>query len=257
MKRLLLLATAIFLSTAQLLAAGHSNCRGRVVDEQGEPVIGATITIPGTKIGTVTNIDGFFQIEVPQGSKDVEIRYVGYKTVLKKSQGNLGEVRLEAASQMLRDVVVTQSIAKTRETPVAISEVSARVIDMKLGNQEFPEVLKTTPGVWATKDGGGYGDSKINMRGFQAANVAVMINGVPVNDMEWGGVYWSNWAGLSDVTSSMQTQRGLGASIVSTPSVGGTINIITKSLDAKKGGSVCTVWATTDCTRKAYRSRQA
>lgn len=238
MKRLLLLATAIFLSTAQLLAAGHSNCRGRVVDEQGEPVIGATITIPGTKIGTVTNIDGFFQIEVPQGSKDVEIRYVGYKTVLKKSQGNLGEVRLEAASQMLRDVVVTQSIAKTRETPVAISEVSARVIDMKLGNQEFPEVLKTTPGVWATKDGGGYGDSKINMRGFQAANVAVMINGVPVNDMEWGGVYWSNWAGLSDVTSSMQTQRGLGASIVSTPSVGGTINIITKSLDAKKGGSV-------------------
>lgn len=99
---------------------------------------------PGTKIGTVTNIDGFFQIEVPQGSKDVEIRYVGYKTVLKKSQGNLGEVRLEAASQMLRDVVVTQSIAKTRETPVAISEVSARVIDMKLGNQEFPEVLKTT-----------------------------------------------------------------------------------------------------------------
>lgn len=147
MKRLLLLATAIFLSTAQLLAAEHSNCRGRVVDEQGEPVIGATITIPGTKIGTVTNIDGFFQIEVPQGSKDVEIRYVGYKTVLKKSQGNLGEVRLEAASQMLRDVVVTQSIAKTRETPVAISEVSARVIDMKLGNQEFPEVLKTTPGV--------------------------------------------------------------------------------------------------------------
>lgn len=146
MKRLLLLATAIFLSTAQLLAAEHSNCRGRVVDEQGEPVIGATITIPGTKIGTVTNIDGFFQIEVPQGSKDVEIRYVGYKTVLKKSQGNLGEVRLEAASQMLRDVVVTQSIAKTRETPVAISEVSARVIDMKLGNQEFPEVLKTTPG---------------------------------------------------------------------------------------------------------------
>lgn len=238
MKRLLLLATAIFLSTAQLLAAEHSNCRGRVVDEQGEPVIGATITIPGTKIGTVTNIDGFFQIEVPQGSKDVEIRYVGYKTVLKKSQGNLGEVRLEAASQMLRDVVVTQSIAKTRETPVAISEVSARVIDMKLGNQEFPEVLKTTPGVWATKDGGGYGDSKINMRGFQAANVAVMINGVPINDMEWGGVYWSNWAGLSDVTSSMQTQRGLGASIVSTPSVGGTINIITKSLDAKKGGSV-------------------
>ncbi len=64
-----------------------------------------------------------------------------------------------------------------------------------------------------------------------------MINGVPINDMEWGGVYWSNWAGLAEVTRSMQTQRGLGASKVSAPSVGGTINIVTKSLDAKAGGS--------------------
>lgn len=69
MKRLLLLATAIFLSTAQLLAAEHSNCRGRVVDEQGEPVIGATITIPGTKIGTVTNIDGFSRLKCRKAPK--------------------------------------------------------------------------------------------------------------------------------------------------------------------------------------------
>ncbi len=56
---------------------------------------------------------------------------------------------------------------------------------------------------------------------------------------EWGGVYWSNWAGLSDVTRSMQTQRGLGASKVSSPSVGGTINVIvTRTTDQKKGGSV-------------------
>ena len=116
-------------------------------------------------------------------------------------------------------------------------QVDALTIDMKLGAQEFPEILKTTPGVWATPDGGGFGDSKINMRGFKSENVAVLINGVPINDMEWGGVYWSNWAGLSDVTSNMQTQRGLGAALVSAPSVGGTINITTRSLDAKRGGT--------------------
>lgn len=76
------------------------------------------------------------------------------------------------------------------------------------------------------------------MRGFKTENVAALINGIPVNDMEWGGIYWSNWAGLSDVTASMQTQRGLGAAIVSVPSVGGTINITTKSLDVKRGGNV-------------------
>lgn len=58
-----------------------------------------------------------------------------------------------------------------------------------------------------------------------------------MNDMEWGGIYWSNFAGLSGVTSSMQTQRGLGAAIISAPSIGGTINITTRGLDAKKGGS--------------------
>ena len=76
-----------------------------------------------------------------------------------------------------------------------------------MGNQEFPEVLNTTPSVYATKSGGGFGDSKINIRGFAQENIAVMINGVPVNDMENGAVYWSNWAGLSDVTSAMQVQR--------------------------------------------------
>lgn len=72
------------------------------------------------------------------------------------------------------------------------------------------------------------------MRGFKSENIAVMVNGIPMNDMEWGGLYWSNWAGLSDVTRSMQTQRGLGASKVSAPSVGGSINIVTRTIDQKK-----------------------
>lgn len=137
----------------------------------------------------------------------------------------------------LQDVIVSQSVAVQRKTPVAVSTVTADEITYKLGGQEFPEILKSTPGVYVTKDGGGFGDAKINMRGFQSANVAVMVNGVPVNDMEWGGVYWSNWAGLSDVTRSMQTQRGLGASKISAPSVGGSVNIVTNGIDAKRGGT--------------------
>lgn len=111
-------------------------------------------------------------------------------------------------------------------------------IEQTLGSQEFPELLKSTPGVYATKGSGGYGDSRINMRGFDSPNVAVMVNGVPMNDMEWGGVYWSNWTVLTSVARSVQTQRGLGASKVSSPSVGGSINIITKTIDAQKGGDI-------------------
>ena len=65
-----------------------------------------------------------------------------------------------------------------------------------------------------------------------------MINGMPINDMENSRVYWSNWAGISDVTSSMQVQRGLGASKIAIASVGGTINIVTRAADMTEGGLV-------------------
>ncbi|MDE5848618.1 MAG: carboxypeptidase-like regulatory domain-containing protein [Muribaculaceae bacterium] len=223
-----------------LCSAAWANyvCRGSVFDKQGEPLIGATVAVPGTSTATAVDIDGNFSLSVPDNTKDLKISYVGFQDKTVKAQPEIGRVVLDSETTMLQDVVVTQSVAKTRKTPVAVSTVDAPFIEAKLGSQEFPEVLKTTPGVWATKDGGGYGDAKINMRGFKSTNVAQLVNGVPVNDMEWGGVYWSNWSGLSDVTSSMQTQRGLGAAIISTPSVGGTLNITTKSLDAKRGGTV-------------------
>lgn len=238
MKRLMLSgATIVAASAFSLSAWADTVCRGQVVDEQGEPLIGAIVTVPGTKIGTNTDIDGYFKLTVPDNVKNLKITYVGYKAVDLSPRGQMGEIRMDPDTKMLQDVVVTQSVARTRQTPVALSQISAPEIEAKLGNQEFPEVLKTTPGVWATPDGGGFGDAKINMRGFKSENVAVLINGLPINDMEWGGVYWSNWAGLSDVTSNMQTQRGLGAAIISSPSIGGTINITTRSTDAKKGGS--------------------
>jgi len=151
---------------------------------------------------------------------------------------NLGNVAIESESIGLNDVTVTSSVAIRRKTPVALSVIDPIMIENKLGTQEFPEILKSTPGIYATKQGGGYGDSRVNVRGFEAPNTAVMINGVPMNDMEWGGIYWSNWGALSDVTRSMQVQRGLGASKVASPSIGGSINVVTRSTDAIKGGSV-------------------
>ena len=136
------------------------------------------------------------------------------------------------------DVIITSSIAVARKTPVAVSSFSGAIIDEKIGMLDFPEVLKTAPGIYVTRKGGAYGDSELRLRGFKSENIAVMVNGVPVNDMEWGGIYWSNWAGLADVSRSVQIQRGLGASKVSAPSVGGSVNIITSTIDAKQGGFV-------------------
>lgn len=140
----------------------------------------------------------------------------------------------------IEQVVLTgvADIAKDRKTPVAVSTIKEAQIVEKLGNQEFPEILNATPSVYATKGGGGFGESKLNIRGFSQENIAVMVNGMPVNDMENGRVFWSNWAGLSDVTSAMQVQRGLGSSKLAIASVGGTVNILTRAADKKQGGVV-------------------
>jgi len=140
----------------------------------------------------------------------------------------------------IEEVVITgvADIARDRKTPVAVSTLRETQIVERLGNQEFPEILKHTPSVYTTKGSGGFGDGRINIRGFNTNNIAVMFNGIPVNDMESGSVYFSNWQGLSDVTSALQVQRGLGSSKLAIASVGGTMNFITRAADKRKGGTV-------------------
>jgi outer membrane cobalamin receptor len=215
---------------------------GKVLDiETNDPLPGATIIVQGTADGVVTGFDGTFELDVKNG-EELIISYLGYETAFVVSTvDDFMEIYLEPDLNQLGEVVVTSGvidIAKVRETPVAVSTISPSEIALKVGNQEFPEIMNKTPGVYATKQGGGYGDSRISLRGFDQRNTSFLINGQPVNDMENGWVYWSNWQGLTDVASGIQLQRGLGASRLAVPSVGGTVSIFTKAAEARKGASV-------------------
>lgn len=232
---------AVLLLGCTATAVAQATLKGKVVDaENKEPLIGATVSVKGNPHGVITDIDGLFTLKTSKQNATIAIQYLGYKTEEVKTSGSgvvdLGEISLKQDDHVLNDVVVTSSVAVARKTPVAVSTVALDFIEEKLGTMEFPEILKSTPGVHANKEGGGYGDSEIYMRGFDNTNIAVMVNGVPMNDMENDNIYWSNWSGLNDVARNIQNQRGLGASKVSAPSVGGTINIVTRSTDAKKGG---------------------
>tara|TARA_R110002073_G_scaffold279026_1_gene442981 strand:+ start:242763 stop:245324 length:2562 start_codon:yes stop_codon:yes gene_type:complete len=214
------------------------------VNAEGGPLPGASVVVKGTTNGTTTDFDGKFSLDISEGSGVIQISFIGYTTkevsytIANGETKDLGTIALQSDNTLDEIVVTATSFAIDRQTPVAVSTIRAVEIEAKLGTQEFPEILKSTPGVYATKSGGGFGDGRINLRGFNSENVAVLINGVPVNDMENGAVYWSNWAGLADVTSAMQVQRGLGASKVAVPSIGGTINILSKTTDVEQGGSV-------------------
>lgn len=173
---------------------------------------------------------------MPNGTYNVAIQFSGFQTITKEVVVNNNEVfvNVQLKPNVIKEVEVFADIAINRQTPVAFSNIPAEKIKEQLGSQDLPMILNTTPGVYATQGGGGDGDARISIRGFNQRNVAVMVDGIPMNDMENGLVFWSNWFGLDNITRTMQVQRGLGASKIAVPSVGGTINIITSGFDSKK-----------------------
>ena len=246
---LLLLASA-FLTFSTLNA--QTQITGRVLDQvTGESLVGASVYLEEYATGGMTDFDGNFRFSTRQtGEAHVVVSMIGFEMVrtyiqLPSYQGgnigmaviDMGLVVMKSSTIGLAEANIIASVAIDRQTPIAVSTLDARTIEEQIGDKELVETLNITPGVYATKSGGGFGDSRINIRGFDQRNVAVLINGIPVNDMESGWVYWSNWAGLGDAVNTMQVQRGLGASKLAINSVGGTLNIITKATDMQRGGS--------------------
>ena len=236
-KKLLFLLT--FLFPVVSLFAQEKIVSGTVTDNLGEPLPGVNI-VYSTGHGVVTDLDGEYILKLAPGEYDLVVSYVGFETqkkhIIVSEKDLVFNFTLNPVT--LDEVEVVGDVAKTRETPVAFSNISPVQIEEQLAAQDIPLILNATPGVYATASGGGDGDARINIRGFNQRNVAVMLDGIPVNDMENGWVYWSNWFGLDAVMRYTQVQRGLGASKLAIPSVGGTINIATKGIDNEKGISI-------------------
>ncbi|HZW63324.1 MAG TPA: TonB-dependent receptor [Flavobacteriaceae bacterium] len=240
--RFLFVAVAVLFSVA---AFAQSTLTGTVIDgDLNSPLPGANIIEKGTTNGVSSDFDGNFTLISEAGSGSIEISYVGYRTVTLTFNGdtNLGRIILTPDNSLDEVVIIGSGIvdlAEGRETPVAVSTIRAQEIQMKsAGNVEFGEALKNTPSIYVSNQAGGFGDSQIFLRGFDQTNTAYLLNGQPINGMEDGRMYWSNWSGMSDVANAVQIQRGLGASKLAISSVGGTVNIVSKTTERKQGGFV-------------------
>jgi outer membrane receptor protein involved in Fe transport len=227
---------SLFLFSTLLFGLSFGQIKGKVVDATTKEVlVGATVS--AGKISVSTQLDGSFELKTAKAGQKLNVSYIGYKTSDMVGKDGM-TIELESSSLGLKEVSVIASVGVDRKTPVALSTIGTKFAQENLGSQELPELLKVTPSAFITKGGGGVGDSRINLRGFDQRNIAILINGVPVNDMENGWVYFSNWAGIGDALKTIQVQRGLGASKLAIQSIGGTMNIITKTTDVSKGGSV-------------------
>ena len=159
----------------------QSRVSGVVVDgSSNEPLTGANVSIKGTTEGTFTGLDGSFSFSASSASNStVLITYIGYEDLELPNTGDLGKIQLNSLNISLDEVRVTADYGIDRKTPTTFSNVSTRYVEEYAGTQEVPELLKMTPGVYTTKEGGGVGDSRVYIRGFAQENITVMINGVP------------------------------------------------------------------------------
>ena len=228
------LASLLFFSLTTFLTA-QMTVSGTVTDgATGSALPGANVVVDGTNNGAAADANGAFTINnVPNGAT-LTASMIGYEDA-SMSAARTVNFRLTGSALEMTGLEVIASRADEK-TPVAYTTVTAEDMEARLGSQDLPMALNTTPSVYATQQGGGAGDARINVRGFNQRNVAVMINGVPQNDMENGWVYWSNWDGVADASHSIQMQRGLSAVNLATPSIGGTMNIITNPAAQERGG---------------------
>ena len=222
------------------------------------PVAGAKITLlnQGAAITRVaTNDEGAYELaNIPFGKYQIMFTLPLTDTIrvdIQLNQAKLIQNFTIRATQEVREIRVIGNLVNGQNVPVAVTKIDTKKITEELASRDLPMLLNGTAGVYATNQGGGDGDARINVRGFDQRNVGVMIDGVPVNDMENGAVYWSNWFGLDAITSQMQVQRGLGATKIAMPSIGGTINIITQGVGTKKGGSFKQEYATGNFLRSS------
>lgn len=221
-------------------------------------VAGAKITLlnQGTAVTRVaTNDEGTYELaNIPFGKYQIMFTLPLTDTIrvdIQLNQAKLTQNFTIRATQEVREIRVIGNLVNGQNVPVAVTKIDTKKITEELASRDLPMLLNGTAGVYATNQGGGDGDARINVRGFDQRNVGVMIDGVPVNDMENGAVYWSNWFGLDAITSQMQVQRGLGATKIAMPSIGGTINIITQGVGTKKGGSFKQEYATGNFLRSS------
>ena len=135
--------------------AQERNLSGKVLDENDEGLPGVSIIIKDTNIGTITNFNGAFDLNIPEINITLIFSAVGYTTQeVVIGASSIIDVTMEVDIAELSAVVVTSGvidIAVGRKTPIAVSSITSKEILLKSGNLEFPEIMSKTPGVYVTK----------------------------------------------------------------------------------------------------------
>jgi TonB-linked SusC/RagA family outer membrane protein len=217
--------------------SGNVKVTGQVIDEQSMPMIGVSVVVSGTKIGTTTDLNGNFVLQAPKSGKTLTLSYIGYKTIIINISGNTPlKAQMKPESRMLNDVVVIgYGTQRKSDLTGSVSNVTSK--DFNGGMISSPEQLingKVSGVQIMSNSGSPTAGSTIRIRGGASLNASndplIVLDGVP---MEVGGSISGNGNFLSlinpnDIESMTILKDASSTAIYGSRASNGVILITTK-----------------------------
>lgn len=243
MKKKLLLILSCLLLSIGYIAAQTTKITGTVIDTNGEPVISASVVVKGTTVGTVTDLDGTFSINVPDGKNTLVFNLVGMKSIETKATQNM-RVVMENDDKLLDEVVVTamgiqrdQKILGYAATQVKSDEISAAKSGSVMGG-----LNGKIAGVNISASGPAGTSQKVLIRGissFNSNNPLYIVDGVPITNERSGTNYVDFGNSANDINAedveSVTVLKGASATALYGSRAGnGVIMITTKRAKNEK-----------------------
>lgn len=237
------IALALLLLAPLMAAAQSRTITGTVVDETNEPVIGAVVKVSETTLGTTTDIDGKYSIDLPEGRNQLEFSFLGYETqIIVLTDNRIVNIKLEPKAQLMTEVVVIgYGTQLKKDLTGTVSSVSSK--DFNQGLIGSPEQLingKVAGVQIMSNSGSPTSGSTIRIRGGASLNASndplIVLDGVP---LESGGISGnsSNFLSLinpNDIESMTVLKDASSTAIYGSRASNGVIIITTKKGSSDK-----------------------
>lgn len=211
----------VYLTQAQTIT-------GKVVDASSSPIIGVLVELDGTDLATYTNATGRFRLlDAPQGDQTIIITQ--NEVELYRSVVSVGSETVD-----LGDISVIRSEEADEESDIAVITLNDLTQETEEEGQDYSTVLSAGRDDFLSTAAFTFGSQRFRLRGLGSDFGSTYINGIPMNELENGALYWGQWGGLNDVFRNVHTNHGLVASEYGIGGFLGNNNINLRASDQRK-----------------------
>ena len=220
--------------------------KGFVYENNGNvPISTANLLISGTSLGTVSGNDGSFTLKIQKsGQVRLVVSHISYTTTTQTLNVPVSGlkniiIRLDLKTSEMAETVITatRTSKKINELPSSVRLITAEQIK-EMPSTAIDDLLRTEAGINVDRKNGIFSkNASVNMRGLNSsARTLVMLDGVPLNKADGGGVNWNRVN--TESVDRVEVVKGPGSAMYGGNAMGGVINIITKDIQAEPAGSV-------------------